>query len=63
MKLRSSDADYLGHVDRFWAQLLPRMEPLLYAKGGPIVMVQVRLCIRVRLTPLGRGWLDPPSLV
>ncbi len=42
MKLRSSDADYLAAVDRWWAQLLPRMEPLLYANNGPIIMVQAR---------------------
>lgn len=41
MKLRSSDPVYLKHVDAWWAALLPRMEPLLYANGGPIVMVQV----------------------
>mmetsp|Transcript_13310 Transcript_13310/g.40276 ORF Transcript_13310/g.40276 Transcript_13310/m.40276 type:complete len:730 (-) Transcript_13310:513-2702(-) len=41
MKLRSSDPVYLKHVDAWWAALLPRMEPLLYANGGPIVMVQM----------------------
>ncbi len=41
MKLRSSDPLYLAHVDRFWNELLPRMTPLLYSNGGPIVMVQV----------------------
>ena len=43
MKLRSSDADYLAAVDRWWGELLPRMEPLLYANNGPIVMVQARI--------------------
>ena len=43
MKLRSSDADYLAAVDRWWGQLLPRMEPLLYANNGPIIMVQARI--------------------
>lgn len=41
MKLRSEDRDYLAAVDAWWAELLPRMEPLLYHNGGPIVMVQV----------------------
>ena len=41
MKIRTNDADYLYHVDRWWGQLLPRMTPLLYSNGGPIVMVQV----------------------
>ena len=41
MKLRSDDPDYLAAVDAWWGELLPRMEPLLYRNGGPIVMVQV----------------------
>jgi len=41
MKIRTNDADYLHHVDRWWGQLLPRMTPLLYSNGGPIIMVQV----------------------
>ncbi|BDA51062.1 probable beta-galactosidase [Coccomyxa sp. Obi] len=41
MKLRSSDPLYLAHVDRWWNELLPRMTPLLYSNGGPIVMVQI----------------------
>lgn len=41
MKLRSDDPDYLAAVDAWWGELLPRMKPLLYQNGGPIVMVQV----------------------
>ena len=41
MKLRSEDPDYLAAVDAWWAELLPRIQPLLYRNGGPIVMVQV----------------------
>ena len=41
MKLRVYDEDYLGHVDRFWNTLLPRMAPYLYHRGGPILMTQV----------------------
>ncbi len=50
MKLRSSDGDYLAAVDRWWGKLLPRVEPLLYANGGPIVMVQARV------DAITRGW-------
>lgn len=41
MKIRTNDAAYLTHVDRWWSELLPRMTRLLYSNGGPIVMVQV----------------------
>ncbi len=41
MQLRSTDPDYLAAVDAWWGVLLPRMRPLLYQSGGPIVMVQV----------------------
>ena len=39
--LRSSDSRYLAHVDRWFSQLLPRLVPLLYRHGGPVIMVQV----------------------
>ncbi len=42
MKLRTNDANYLNHVDRWWGMLLPRLTPLLYSNGGPVIMVQVR---------------------
>ena len=42
MKIRTDDPLYLNHVDRFWGHLLPRLSPLTYQNGGPIVMVQVR---------------------
>ena len=41
MRIRSDDPDYLAHVDRWWSKLLPRMVPLLYENGGPIIMAQV----------------------
>ena len=41
MKLRTNDANYLNHVDRWWGTLLPRLTPLLYSNGGPVIMVQV----------------------
>ena len=41
MKIRTNDAAYLTHVDRWWSELLPRMTRLLYSNGGPIVLIQV----------------------
>ncbi|XP_068739243.1 beta-galactosidase-like [Montipora capricornis] len=41
-KFRSStDKVYLAAVDRWMSVLLPRLRPLLYANGGPIIAVQV----------------------
>jgi Glycosyl hydrolases family 35 len=31
----------MGFADRWWGQLLPRMAPFLYERGGPIIMMQV----------------------
>ena len=33
--------DPLWQVDAWWAVLLPRMLPLLWENGGPVIMVQV----------------------
>ncbi|KAM7254455.1 hypothetical protein ACFE04_003835 [Oxalis oulophora] len=41
LKLRSSDPSYLKLVEKWWEILLPKVEPLLYHNGGPIVMVQI----------------------
>ncbi|PWA63941.1 beta-galactosidase 17 [Artemisia annua] len=41
LKLRSSDPAYLALVDSWWGILLPKIDHLLYHKGGPIVMVQI----------------------
>lgn len=41
LKLRSSDRAYLQLVERWWGVLLPKIAPLLYDIGGPIVMVQI----------------------
>uniref|UniRef100_H0WYG7 Beta-galactosidase n=2 Tax=Otolemur garnettii TaxID=30611 RepID=H0WYG7_OTOGA len=41
MILRSSDPDYLAAVDKWLGVLLPKMKPLLYQNGGPIISVQV----------------------
>ncbi|XP_068647552.1 beta-galactosidase 17 [Aristolochia californica] len=41
MTLRSSDPSFLNLVERWWGVLLPKITPLLYGNGGPIVMVQI----------------------
>ena len=41
MRMRSSDPMFLTLVDAWWRQLLPRLAPLTYGRGGPIVLVQV----------------------
>ncbi|GLU14323.1 hypothetical protein SLE2022_308990 [Rubroshorea leprosula] len=41
LRLRSSDPAYLQLVERWWGILLPKVAPLLYGNGGPIVMVQI----------------------
>uniref|UniRef100_A0A8C9DUR2 Beta-galactosidase n=1 Tax=Prolemur simus TaxID=1328070 RepID=A0A8C9DUR2_PROSS len=39
--LRSSDPDYLAAVEKWLGVILPKMKPLLYQNGGPIITVQV----------------------
>lgn len=41
LRLRSSDPTFLSLVERWWGDLLPKVAPLLYNNGGPIVMVQI----------------------
>ncbi|OMO66266.1 Glycoside hydrolase, family 35 [Corchorus olitorius] len=41
MRLRSSDPAYLQVVEGWWGVLLPKVAPLLYGNGGPIIMVQI----------------------
>ena len=36
---------YIAAVDRWMGVLLPKLKPLLYANGGPIIAVQVPGCI------------------
>lgn len=33
--------DYLAAVDKWLGVILPKMKPLLYQNGGPIITVQV----------------------
>ncbi|KAM6169237.1 beta-galactosidase [Rhynchocyon petersi] len=41
IQLRSSDPNYLAAVEKWLGVLLPKMKPLLYQNGGPIITVQV----------------------
>lgn len=41
LRPRSSDPNFLRLVERWWEILLPKLAPLLYANGGPIIMVQI----------------------
>ncbi len=41
IKLRSSDPNFLKHVDQWWDVLLPRIKPHLYINGGNVIMVQL----------------------
>lgn len=36
---------YLQPVDRWLGVFLPKMKPLLYVNGGPIITVQVRIVV------------------
>ena len=42
VKLRTSDKNYMSYVEKWMSVLLPKLYPLLYSNGGPIIMVQVR---------------------
>ncbi|XP_031489173.1 beta-galactosidase 17 isoform X1 [Nymphaea colorata] len=41
IRLRSSDHAYLVFVEKWWSMLLPKIVPLLYNNGGPVIMVQI----------------------
>ncbi|CAG2112123.1 unnamed protein product, partial [Medioppia subpectinata] len=41
MKLRTSDPTYLSAVDKWFSLLLPKLAPMLYINGGPVIMVQI----------------------
>ena len=40
-QLRSSDPNFLRHVDSWWDILLPRLKKHLFMNGGNIIMVQI----------------------
>uniref|UniRef100_A0A7M6DLT0 Beta-galactosidase n=1 Tax=Clytia hemisphaerica TaxID=252671 RepID=A0A7M6DLT0_9CNID len=40
-KIRTSDATYMKLVDRWFKNLFPRLEHLLYENGGPVIAFQV----------------------
>lgn len=41
IKLRTSDANYLAEVRKWYGVVMPLIQPFLHANGGPIIMVQV----------------------
>ncbi|MDT9687825.1 beta-galactosidase [Streptomyces sp. P9(2023)] len=40
-RVRTDDAEYLGHVERWFRRLLPQVVERQIGRGGPVVMVQV----------------------
>ncbi|MGX1883919.1 glycoside hydrolase family 35 protein [Streptomyces sp. NPDC055287] len=40
-RVRTRDAEYLGHVERWFRQLLPQVVDRQIDRGGPVIMVQV----------------------
>ncbi|VUZ48516.1 unnamed protein product [Hymenolepis diminuta] len=41
LKIRSTSPEYINSVIRWFSQLLPKLKPLLYQNGGPIIMIQL----------------------
>ncbi|KAG2322482.1 hypothetical protein Bca52824_015695 [Brassica carinata] len=41
LKLRTADPAYLKLVESWWNVLFPKVFPLLYSNGGPVIMVQI----------------------
>ncbi len=41
MKLRTSDKNYMSHVRQWFSIVMPKIKPMLYQNGGPVIMVQV----------------------
>ncbi|CAN8239585.1 unnamed protein product [Cochlearia groenlandica] len=72
LKLRTSDPAYLKLVERWWGVLFPKMLPLLYNNGGPIIMIQVeneygsygndKVYLR-HLVTMARGYLGDDIIV
>ncbi|HET6856046.1 MAG TPA: beta-galactosidase family protein [Streptomyces sp.] len=40
-RVRTRDAEYLGHVERWFGRLLPQVVQRQLSRGGPVIMVQV----------------------
>ena len=41
LTLRTYEEQYIARVDAWFAELLPRVKPLLYSNGGNVIMVQI----------------------
>ncbi|VDM32242.1 unnamed protein product [Hydatigera taeniaeformis] len=41
LNLRSSSTEFMKPVIRWFGQLLPKLKPLIYQNGGPIIMIQL----------------------
>jgi beta-galactosidase len=41
MNLRTFDPTYISEVDRWYSYLLPKLVPMLYKNGGPVITVQI----------------------
>jgi len=41
MKLRTNDKQYMAEVEKWLSVIMPKIKPMLYQNGGPVVMVQV----------------------
>nr|WP_296486711.1 beta-galactosidase family protein [uncultured Acetatifactor sp.] len=41
MRLRVNDPSFLGHVEEYYKELLPRLTPWQCTRGGPVILMQV----------------------
>lgn len=41
LPLRTFAQPYISHVDAYWSRLMPVVAPLLFHRGGPVIMFQV----------------------
>lgn len=41
IELRTRDQNYTRHVEKWMDVLLEKLSPLLYGRGGPVILVQV----------------------
>lgn len=41
MDLRTYDPTYISELDRWYSYLLPKLVPMLYKNGGPVITVQI----------------------